>query len=53
MFEKERDPTVLRSPSAGKLLQYVVSDGSHVLAGQPFTEIEVKWFLSLVDIDMS
>lgn len=42
-FEKERDPTVLRSPSAGKLLQYVVADGSHVLAGQPYAEIEVKW----------
>uniref|UniRef100_A0A8C1I3A1 acetyl-CoA carboxylase n=1 Tax=Cyprinus carpio carpio TaxID=630221 RepID=A0A8C1I3A1_CYPCA len=41
VFEKERDPTVLRSPSAGKLLQYVVADGSHVLATQPYAEIEV------------
>lgn len=42
VFEKERDPTVLRSPSAGKLLQYVVADGSHVLASQPYAEIEVR-----------
>ncbi|TRY55633.1 hypothetical protein DNTS_008834, partial [Danionella cerebrum] len=41
VFEKERDPTVLRSPSAGKLLQFVVADGSHVLASQPYAEIEV------------
>ncbi|XP_072271466.1 acetyl-CoA carboxylase 2 isoform X2 [Pyxicephalus adspersus] len=41
VFEKERDPTVLRSPSAGKLLQYTVEDGSHVNAGDCFAEIEV------------
>lgn len=33
---------MLRSPSAGKLLQYLVADGSHVLATQPYAEIEVK-----------
>lgn len=48
VFEKERDPTVLRSPSAGKLLQYVVSDGSHVLASQPYAEIEVKMRQSIL-----
>ncbi|XP_030647474.1 acetyl-CoA carboxylase 2 [Chanos chanos] len=41
VFEKERDPTVLRSPSAGKLLQYIVEDGGHVPAGHPYAEIEV------------
>ncbi|TSO98495.1 Acetyl-CoA carboxylase 2 [Bagarius yarrelli] len=41
VFEKERDPTVLRSPSAGKLLQYIVEDGGHVMAGYPYAEIEV------------
>ena len=41
MFEKEKDPTVLRSPSAGKLLQYLVEDGGHVLAGETYAEIEV------------
>lgn len=42
MFEKENDPSILRSPSAGKLIQYVVEDGGHVFAGQCFAEIEVK-----------
>lgn len=41
VFEKEKDPTVLRSPSAGKLLQYVVEDGSHIFAGETYAEIEV------------
>lgn len=41
VFEKERDLTVLRSPSAGKLLQYMVEDGEHVTAGYPYAEIEV------------
>ncbi|XP_062873532.1 acetyl-CoA carboxylase 2 isoform X2 [Trichomycterus rosablanca] len=41
VFEKERDPTVLRSPSAGKFLQYMVEDGGHVTAGHPYAEIEV------------
>lgn len=41
VFEKERDPTVLCSPSAGKLLQYIVEDGEHVMAGCPYAEIEV------------
>ncbi|NXJ91407.1 ACACB carboxylase, partial [Corythaixoides concolor] len=40
-FEKEKDPTVLRSPSAGKLLQYTVDDGGHVAEGNVFAEIEV------------
>ncbi|XP_032433861.1 acetyl-CoA carboxylase isoform X2 [Xiphophorus hellerii] len=41
VFEKERDPTVLRSPSAGKLLQYTVEDGDHISAGETYAEIEV------------
>lgn len=42
VFEKENDPSLLRSPSAGKLIQYSVEDGGHVFAGQCFAEIEVK-----------
>lgn len=42
IFEKEKDPTVLRSPSAGKLLQYLVDDGSHLCAGETYAEIEVN-----------
>ncbi|XP_073322539.1 acetyl-CoA carboxylase isoform X2 [Pagrus major] len=41
VFEKETDPTVLRSPSAGKLLQYIIEDGDHVCAGETYAEIEV------------
>ncbi|XP_067262908.1 acetyl-CoA carboxylase 2 isoform X6 [Chanodichthys erythropterus] len=53
VFEKERDPTVLRSPSAGKLLQYVVSDGSHVLASQPYAEIEVMKMVMTLHVQHS
>lgn len=42
MFEKENDPTVLRSPSAGKLIQYTVEDGGHVEAGSSYAEMEVS-----------
>ncbi|XP_076855025.1 acetyl-CoA carboxylase isoform X2 [Brachyhypopomus gauderio] len=49
VFEKERDPTVLRSPSAGKLLQFLVEDGGHVMSGHPYAEIEVmKMVMTLV-----
>uniref|UniRef100_A0A8C5HRX9 acetyl-CoA carboxylase n=1 Tax=Gouania willdenowi TaxID=441366 RepID=A0A8C5HRX9_GOUWI len=41
VFEKENDPSLLRSPSAGKLIQYMVEDGGHVFAGQCYAEIEV------------
>lgn len=33
---------MLRSPSAGKLLQYLVEDGGHVCAGETYAEIEVR-----------
>ncbi|KAJ8967322.1 hypothetical protein NQ314_002949 [Rhamnusium bicolor] len=41
VFEKENDPTIFRSPSAGKLIGYIVDDGGHVNKGQAFAEIEV------------
>lgn len=33
---------MLRSPSAGKLLQYDVEDGDHISAGENYAEIEVN-----------
>lgn len=42
VFEKENDPSLLRSPSAGKLINLLVEDGAHVSKGQPYAEIEVK-----------
>ena len=41
VFEKENDPTILRSPSTGKLLQFLIEDGGHVQAKQAYAEIEV------------
>ena len=42
VFEKDNDPTILRAPSAGKLLNYLVEDGGHVYAGQGYCEMEVR-----------
>ncbi|KAM9823082.1 acetyl-CoA carboxylase 2 isoform 4-T4 [Syngnathus typhle] len=41
VFDKEKDPSMLRSPSAGKLLQYIVDDGAHICTGEAYAEIEV------------
>ncbi|KFM10627.1 Acetyl-CoA carboxylase 2, partial [Aptenodytes forsteri] len=50
-FEKEKDPTVLRSPSAGKLLQYTVDDGGHVAEGNIFAEIEVMKIIMTLAVE--
>ncbi|KMQ93420.1 acetyl- carboxylase [Lasius niger] len=34
IFEKDNDPSLLRSPSAGKLINFLVEDGGHVGTGQ-------------------
>lgn len=41
IFEKDNDPSLLRSPSAGKLINFLVEDGGHVNPGQAYAEIEV------------
>ena len=41
VFEKENDPTILRSPSAGKLLKLLKCDGDHVCKGEVYAEIVV------------
>ena len=41
IFEKENDPTLLRSPSTGKLLSFTVDDGGHVFAGEVYALMEV------------
>ncbi|XP_058014157.1 acetyl-CoA carboxylase 2 isoform X1 [Ahaetulla prasina] len=47
-FEKEKDPSLLRAPSAGKLLQYMVEDGGHIYGGHSYAEMEVmKMVVSL------
>lgn len=41
VFDKENDPSLLRSPSAGKLINLLIEDGAHIVKGQPYAEIEV------------
>ncbi|XP_066599220.1 acetyl-CoA carboxylase-like isoform X1 [Prorops nasuta] len=41
VFEKDNDPSLLRSPSAGKLISFLLEDGGHVEAGKAYAEIEV------------
>ncbi|KAI9096466.1 acetyl-CoA carboxylase [Phlyctochytrium arcticum] len=49
LLERENDPTKLRSPSPGKLVRYLVEDGSHIHAGDAFAEIEVmKMYMPLL-----
>ncbi|XP_039937254.1 acetyl-CoA carboxylase 2 isoform X1 [Hirundo rustica] len=50
-FEKEKDPTVLRSPCAGKLLQYTVEDGGHVDEGKVYAEIEVMKIIMTLTVE--
>ncbi|XP_053135859.1 acetyl-CoA carboxylase 2 isoform X3 [Hemicordylus capensis] len=52
-FEKEKDPTLLRSPSAGKLLQYLVDDGGHVCTGHSYAEIEVMKMVVTLAVEES
>ncbi|XP_036132271.1 acetyl-CoA carboxylase 2 isoform X1 [Molossus molossus] len=53
VFEKENDPTVLRSPSAGKLVQYTVEDGGHVEAGDSYAEMEVMKMVMTLNVQES
>lgn len=41
IFEKDNDPSLLRAPSAGKLVNFLIDDGGHIDAGQAYAEIEV------------
>ena len=49
LLEKEKDPSVLTAPYAGKLTQYVVEDGAHLECGEPFAEVEVMKMLFLLN----
>jgi acetyl-CoA carboxylase/biotin carboxylase 1 len=39
VFQKENDPSLLRSPSAGKLINLLIEDGSFVNKGIHFTSL--------------
>uniref|UniRef100_A0A8C2XAT9 acetyl-CoA carboxylase n=1 Tax=Cyclopterus lumpus TaxID=8103 RepID=A0A8C2XAT9_CYCLU len=53
VFVKETDPTMLRSPTAGKLLQYVLDDGGHVFSGETYAEIEVMKMVMALTVPQS
>lgn len=50
VFEKENDPSLLRSPSAGKLISFLIEDGGQVIKGQAYAEIEVHFVFVLIEI---
>ncbi|XP_068461041.1 acetyl-CoA carboxylase isoform X2 [Clinocottus analis] len=53
VFEKEKDPTMLRSPTAGKLLQYMLDDGGHVFSGETYAEVEVMKMVMTLTVQQS
>lgn len=49
IFESEIDPSNIKSPSPGKLVRYLVEEGSQVAQGTPVAEIEVmKMYIPLL-----
>ncbi|KAI7893247.1 acetyl-CoA carboxylase [Mucor mucedo] len=49
LLEKESDPTQLRSPSPGKLVNLLLENGDHLKAGDAYAEIEVmKMYMPLI-----
>ncbi len=53
IFDKENDPSILLSPSTGKLIKYLVSDGDHVGRGDPYAEIEVMKMVTTLSVKES
>ena len=52
VFDKENDPSILRSPSAGKLINLLIEEGAHVNKGQAYAEIEVmKMVMTLTSLE--
>ena len=50
VFEKDNDPSVLRAPSAGKLIGYVVDDGAPIKVGDVYAELEVMKMIMQVKV---
>uniref|UniRef100_A0A7E4WC75 Acetyl-CoA carboxylase n=2 Tax=Panagrellus redivivus TaxID=6233 RepID=A0A7E4WC75_PANRE len=50
IFEKENDPSVLRSRNAGRLLQYLKKDGEHVDVGDIYAEMESMKMVINLDV---
>ena len=49
-FAKENDPTVLMAPSTGKLIKFLVEDGGHVNAKEPYCEMEVMKMVTTLNV---
>ena len=52
-FAKENDPSVLMAPSTGKLIKFLVDDGGHVNARDPYCEIEVMKMVTTLHVRVS
>ena len=52
-FAKENDPTVLMAPSTGKLIKFLVEDGGHVNAKEPYCEMEVMKMVTTLLVSFS
>lgn len=50
IFEKENDPSMLRSKNAGRFLQYVKKEGQWVEVGDVFGEMESMKMVINLDI---
>ena len=49
LLEEEKDPSTLMAVTAGKLVKWLVEDGAHVAADEPYAEMEVmKMLMPLV-----
>ncbi|TRY78898.1 hypothetical protein TCAL_01701 [Tigriopus californicus] len=53
VFEKENDPSMLMSPSTGKLLKYLVADGDHIRNEEPYAEMEVMKMVTTLHVKES
>ena len=53
VFEKENDPSILRAPSPGKLLKFVVENGAEVSEGDIYAEIEVMKMVMAIKVSSS
>ena len=51
VFDKENDPSVLRAPSAGKLIGYIVDDGQMIKKGEVYAELEVMKMVMQVKVN--
>ena len=52
-FDKENDPTLLRAPSAGKLVEYLVEENEKISIGTPYATIEVMKMLMTLTCNMA